>query len=150
MGRRNSKELGAILALAMGLGKTLITLASVLCVLQSAPPSGVRRVIILCPASLLANRMIFLGADWDPANDAQLSRRCWRSGQQKPVIVWRIVTRGGLDARILERAQNKEELRKVVASGGTGDAAASAAVATKQHDLMSDLIYREAATTPAN
>ena len=97
-----------------------------------------------------ANRMILLGADWDPANDAQLSRRCWRSGQQKPVIVWRIVTRGGLDARILERAQNKEELRKVVASGGTGGAAASAAVATKQHDLMSDLIYREAATTPAN
>ena len=95
-----------------------------------------------------ANRMILLGADWDPANDAQLSRRCWRSGQLKPVITWRIVTRCCFDARVLERASNKEQLRKVVASGGVVGTAAAAALATNQHDLMRDLIYRESAVNP--
>ena len=39
-GARNRTELGAVLAFAMGLGKTLITLA-VLTALFNAPPSGV-------------------------------------------------------------------------------------------------------------
>ena len=97
-----------------------------------------------------ANRMIVLGASWDPANDAQLSRRCWRFGQQKPVILWQIVTRGCFDSRVLERALNKEELRALVESGGSRGVASAAASASNQHDFMSELVYRESVSAPAN
>lgn len=55
LGSRHPDERAAVLALAMGLGKTLITLASVHALLHAPPPHRIRRVLILCPASLVEN-----------------------------------------------------------------------------------------------
>ena len=95
-----------------------------------------------------ANRMIMLGADWDPANDLQLARRCWRPGQLREVYVWRIVTRGCLDERVLERGQNKAELRSLLASAGIRGNAAAAARSATQHDTISRLLFNPDSTPP--
>ena len=44
---------------------------------------------------------------------------------------------------------NKDELRKVVSSGGAGGCATAASLATSQHDVMVDLIHRPGAVIPA-
>lgn len=94
-----------------------------------------------------ANRILMLGADWDPANDLQLARRCWRPGQLRDVFVWRVVTCGCLDERVLERGQNKAELRSLMVSAGARGNAAAAARAGLQHDTISRLLFNPDSTT---
>ena len=88
-----------------------------------------------------ANRLLMMGADWDPTNDLQLSRRCWRPGQMKEVFVWRVVTQGCLDERVLERGLNKVELEKLVSSAGVAGNARAVTQASKQRDTISRLMY---------
>ena len=88
-----------------------------------------------------ANRLLMIGADWDPTNDQQLARRCWRAGQQNEVFVWRVVTQGCLDERILERGLNKVQLETLVSSAGSSGDVAAAATASKQRDTIARLIY---------
>ena len=50
-----------------------------------------------------ANRAIIIDPDWNPANDNQAVDRCYRIGQKKDVIVYRLVTIGGLEEKIYRR-----------------------------------------------
>ena len=55
-----------------------------------------------------ADRAIILDPDWNPANDNQAVDRCYRIGQKKDVIVYRLVAIGGLEERIYRRQIHKK------------------------------------------
>lgn len=65
-----------------------------------------------------ADTVIFYDSDWNPTIDSQAMDRAHRLGQTKQVTVYRLITRGTIEERILKRAKQKEEVQKVVISGG--------------------------------
>lgn len=65
-----------------------------------------------------ADTVIFYDSDWNPTIDSQAADRAHRLGQTKQVTVYRLITRGTIEERILRRAREKEEVQKVVISGG--------------------------------
>ena len=65
-----------------------------------------------------ADTVIFYDSDWNPTIDSQAMDRAHRLGQTKQVTVYRLITRNTIEERILKRAKEKEEVQKVVISGG--------------------------------
>lgn len=65
-----------------------------------------------------ADTVIFFDNDWNPTMDAQAMDRVHRIGQTKQVVVYRLVCRGTIEEKILERAQEKHKIQKTVYSGG--------------------------------
>lgn len=68
-----------------------------------------------------ADTVIFYDSDWNPTIDSQAMDRAHRLGQTKQVSVYRLITRGTIEERIRMRAQQKEEVQRVVIQGGGGD-----------------------------
>lgn len=52
--------------------------------------------------------------DWNPANDAQAMARIWRDGQKKPCYVYRLVSSGSIEEKILQRQTHKKALSSCV------------------------------------
>ena len=50
-----------------------------------------------------ANRVVIMDPDWNPANDNQAVDRVCRIGQKRDVIVYRLVTIGGIEEKIYRR-----------------------------------------------
>jgi chromatin-remodeling ATPase INO80 len=67
-----------------------------------------------------ADTVIFYDSDWNPTIDSQAMDRAHRLGQTKQVTVYRMITRGTIEERIRKRALQKEEVQRVVISGGAG------------------------------
>jgi DNA helicase INO80 len=67
-----------------------------------------------------ADTVIFYDSDWNPTIDSQAMDRAHRLGQTKQVTVYRMITRGTIEERIRARALQKEEVQRVVISGGSG------------------------------
>jgi chromatin-remodeling ATPase INO80 len=65
-----------------------------------------------------ADTVIFYDSDWNPTIDSQAMDRAHRLGQTKQVSVYRMITRGTIEERIRKRALQKEEVQRVVISGG--------------------------------
>ncbi|CAG8482778.1 12829_t:CDS:10 [Funneliformis caledonium] len=65
-----------------------------------------------------ADTVIFYDSDWNPTVDQQAMDRAHRLGQTKQVTVYRLITKGTIEERILQRAKQKDEIQKVVISGG--------------------------------
>ena len=55
-----------------------------------------------------ADTVIFYDNDWNPTIDAQAQDRAHRIGQTKPVSVFRLVTKGTVEERIVKRAKQKQ------------------------------------------
>ncbi|KAF3923688.1 hypothetical protein ABW20_dc0101665 [Dactylellina cionopaga] len=68
-----------------------------------------------------ADTVIFYDSDWNPTIDSQAMDRAHRLGQTKQVRVFRLITRGTVEERILLRAKQKAEVQKVVVGGGEGE-----------------------------
>ncbi|EPS42587.1 hypothetical protein H072_3396 [Dactylellina haptotyla CBS 200.50] len=68
-----------------------------------------------------ADTVIFYDSDWNPTIDSQAMDRAHRLGQTKQVYVYRLITRGTVEERILLRAKQKAEVQKVVVGGGEGE-----------------------------
>lgn len=66
-----------------------------------------------------ADTVIFYDSDWNPTIDSQAMDRAHRLGQTRQVTVYRLITRGTIEERIRKRALQKEEVQRVVISGGT-------------------------------
>lgn len=64
-----------------------------------------------------ANRLVLVDADWNPATDEQAMARVWRDGQTKPVHVYRLLSTGTVDERILQRQLAKHDLADGVVDG---------------------------------
>ncbi|KAF2866618.1 SNF2 family N-terminal domain-containing protein [Massariosphaeria phaeospora] len=67
-----------------------------------------------------ADTVIFYDSDWNPTIDSQAMDRAHRLGQTRQVTVYRLITKGTIEERIRKRALQKEEVQRVVISGGSG------------------------------
>jgi len=65
-----------------------------------------------------ADTVIFYDSDWNPTMDAQAMDRAHRLGQTRPVTVYRLVTRGTVEEKILNRAKQKHTIQSIVIQGG--------------------------------
>lgn len=54
----------------------------------------------------------------NPQVDLQAMDRCHRIGQTKPVMVYRFISKGTVDEKILKMASGKRKLEKVVIKKG--------------------------------
>lgn len=50
-----------------------------------------------------ANRIIIYDPDWNPSTDIQARERAWRIGQQRQVIIYRLLTAGTIEEKIYHR-----------------------------------------------
>lgn len=61
-----------------------------------------------CSGILL--QVIFYDSDWNPTVDQQAMDRAHRLGQTKQVTVYRLICKGTIEERILQRAKEKSEV----------------------------------------
>lgn len=59
-----------------------------------------------------ADTVVFYDHDWNPSNDAQAMDRAHRLGQTRQVTVYRLITKGTIDERIVQLARVKKDVRK--------------------------------------
>lgn len=65
-----------------------------------------------------ADTVIFFDSDWNPTQDLQAMDRAHRLGQERPVTVYRLISRGTIEERMLIRAQQKSRINDLVIKGG--------------------------------
>lgn len=61
-----------------------------------------------------ADTVVLFDSDWNPQQDLQAQDRVHRIGQLKPVLVYRLVIAGSCERAMLERANAKRKLEKLV------------------------------------
>jgi hypothetical protein len=59
---------------------------------------------------------------WNPAAEAQATDRAHRIGQTRPVTVYRLLTRGTVEEKVVRLQGRKRELAGAIEESGTGDA----------------------------
>ncbi|KAG5860387.1 DNA/RNA helicase [Encephalitozoon hellem] len=64
-----------------------------------------------------ADTVIFYDSDWNPTADQQAMDRAHRLGQTRDVTVYRLITRGTVEEKVLESANRKDEIQKMVIHG---------------------------------
>ncbi|KAF4817456.1 putative ATP-dependent helicase IRC5 [Colletotrichum siamense] len=65
-----------------------------------------------------ADTVILFDSDWNPQQDLQAQDRCHRIGQTRPVIVYRLATKGTVEEELLLSADAKRRLEKLVIKKG--------------------------------
>ena len=65
-----------------------------------------------------ADTVILYDSDWNPQQDLQAQDRAHRIGQTKPVIVYRLITKDTVEETLLETADNKRRLERLVIEKG--------------------------------
>ena len=65
-----------------------------------------------------ADTVVLFDSDWNPQQDLQAQDRAHRIGQTRPVIVYRFATRGTVESMLLEKADSKRRLEKLVIQKG--------------------------------
>lgn len=48
-----------------------------------------------------ANRVIIYDPDWNPATDTQARERAWRIGQEKDVTIYRLLSAGTIEEKVI-------------------------------------------------
>lgn len=61
-----------------------------------------------------ADTVILFDSDWNPQQDLQAQDRAHRIGQTRPVIVYRLATKGTVEQLLLEKADGKRRLEKLI------------------------------------
>lgn len=70
---------------------------------------------------MTADTVILFDSDWNPQADLQAMARAHRIGQEKPVTVYRLVSKDTVEEEILERARNKLMLEFITIQRGVTD-----------------------------
>ncbi|KAI5291279.1 hypothetical protein KEM52_000213 [Ascosphaera acerosa] len=65
-----------------------------------------------------ADTVILYDSDWNPQQDLQAQDRAHRIGQTKPVVVYRLATKGTIEQTLLEKADAKRRLERLVIQKG--------------------------------
>lgn len=68
-----------------------------------------------------ANRMVLYDCDWNPAPDNQAMARVHRPGQLREVRIWRMVTTGSIEEKMLQRQLFKRDMAQQVLHDGKSD-----------------------------
>ncbi|KAF9989414.1 hypothetical protein BGZ75_006402 [Mortierella antarctica] len=84
-----------------------------------------------------ADTVIIFDSDWNPQMDLQAQDRVHRIGQTKPVMIYRLVTANTVEGKIIEKANSKRKLEKLVIHKGKFKQPPSSAGVT--HDRASTL-----------
>ena len=74
----------------------------------------------------MADYVVIADPWWNPAAEDQATGRAHRIGQTRPVTVYRLVTRGSIEERIVALHQHKRDLADGVLAAGEGAEAAGA------------------------
>ncbi|KAI4497049.1 hypothetical protein M0802_007795 [Mischocyttarus mexicanus] len=61
-----------------------------------------------------ADTVIIYDSDWNPQVDIQAMARCHRIGQTRPVVIYKLCTKGTVDEAILSRANAKRILERMI------------------------------------
>lgn len=69
-----------------------------------------------------ASRLVLFDSDWNPANDQQAMARIWRDGQVRPCHIYRLITTGTIEEKMLQRQIKKTGLGCVIDAIEVGDA----------------------------
>lgn len=85
---------------------------------------------------MTADTVVLFDSDWNPQADLQAMARAHRIGQQKPVSVYRLVSKDTIEEEILERARNKRMLEFITIQRGVTD---------RQQQELNDKMSRAAA-----
>ncbi|KAA0192105.1 DNA repair and recombination protein RAD54 [Fasciolopsis buskii] len=68
-----------------------------------------------CGLNLIgANRLVMFDPDWNPANDEQAMARVWRDGQKKECFIYRLISTGTIEEKMLQRQAHKKALSSCV------------------------------------
>lgn len=67
-----------------------------------------------------ADTVIIYDCDWNPQADIQAMSRCHRIGQTKPVVIYKLCTKGTIDEAIIKRGEAKRKLERMVISEDIG------------------------------
>ncbi|RPA86028.1 hypothetical protein BJ508DRAFT_411622 [Ascobolus immersus RN42] len=65
-----------------------------------------------------ADTVILFDSDWNPQMDLQAMDRAHRIGQTRPVLVFRLATANTIEQRMLDKAESKRRLEKLVIKKG--------------------------------
>lgn len=65
-----------------------------------------------------ADTVILFDSDWNPQQDLQAQDRAHRIGQKRPVVVYRLATKGTVEENLLMSADAKRRLEKLVIKKG--------------------------------
>merc|ERR1712088_908766 len=84
-------------------------------------PDSDRFVFLLCTKAgglginlIAADTCIIYDSDWNPQQDLQAQDRCHRIGQTRPVVIFRLITQNTIDENIVQRAQAKRAIEKLI------------------------------------
>ena len=69
-----------------------------------------------------ADTVVHFDPWWNPAAEAQATDRAHRIGQTRPVTVYRLLTRGTVEEKVVRLQAKKRELASAIDESGTGDA----------------------------
>ena len=83
-----------------------------------------------------ADIVVLYDSDWNPQADLQAMDRAHRLGQTKQVTVYRLITKGTIDERIVKLARNKKEVQDIV----VGNKAYSESGMAKPQEIVSLLL----------
>ena len=70
-----------------------------------------------------ADTVVHFDPWWNPAAEAQATDRAHRIGQTRPVTVYRLLTRGTVEEKVVRLQAKKRELASAIDEDGMGDAA---------------------------
>ncbi|EGG05888.1 uncharacterized protein MELLADRAFT_36442, partial [Melampsora larici-populina 98AG31] len=92
-----------------------------------------------------ADTVIFYDCDWNPSNDQQAMDRAHRLGQKRQVTVYRLITSGTIDERILKLARTKKTVQDAVvgSSSGANPMSGSSGDTAKPNEVVSLLLDEE-------
>ncbi|MBW0499118.1 hypothetical protein O181_038833 [Austropuccinia psidii MF-1] len=90
-----------------------------------------------------ADTVIFYDCDWNPSNDQQAMDRAHRLGQKRQVTVYRLITSGTIDERILKLARTKKTVQDAVVGSSSGAMDTGAGEGARPNEVVSLLLDEE-------
>ena len=92
-----------------------------------------------------ADTVIIFDSDWNPHMDSQAQDRAHRIGQKNNVVVYRLVTEGSVELKILERANAKRSLERLTMAGFQGQSKIDPKKAVKAMaaEVVEDLLSKD-------
>ncbi|CBK19482.1 DNA repair and recombination protein RAD54-like [Caenorhabditis elegans] len=92
-----------------------------------------------------ASRLVLFDSDWNPANDQQAMARIWRDGQVRPCHIYRLITTGTIEEKMLQRQIKKTGLGCVIDAIEVGDT-----IATFTDEDLKDIFTFTGSATECN